>query len=88
MLLKGKFKNIGEGSLILSKSGMSNRKDIFKKYQDGYIDFILPFNKLLKNSLILSSNIQLKIIIFIKILKFNFDANILRLKWLILKIIR
>ena len=88
MLIKGKFKNIGEGSLILSKSGMSNRKDIFKKYQEGYIDMILPFNKLLKNSLILSNSIKLKFLIFIKILKFNFDANILRFKWLILKIIR
>lgn len=88
MLIKGKFKNIGEGSLILSKSGMSNRKNIFKKYQENYIDLILPFNKLLKNSLILSKSIKLKFLIFIKILKFNFDANILRFKWLILKMIR
>ena len=88
MLLKGKFKNIGEGNLILSKSGMSNRSNIFEKYQESYIDLVLPFNKLFKNSLILSDSIKLKYLIFIKILKFNFDANILRFKWLILKIIR
>ena len=88
MLLKGKFKNIGKGKLILSKSGMSNRANIFKKYQESYIDFILPFNKLFKNSLILSDSIKLKFLIFIKILKFNIEVNILRFKWLILKIIR
>lgn len=88
MLQEGKFKLIKDGNLILGKSGVSSQSNIFKKYQKNIKDFIIPFNNLLKNSLILTNSKSLKFLIFLKILKFNYEANKLRLKWLILKIIK
>lgn len=88
MLQKGKFKNIGKERLILGKFGLSNDTNLFNSYQKNIIDFLLPFNNLLKEALFLTNSISIKLLIFLKITKFNYDANILRLKRLIIKIIR
>ena len=86
MLIIGKFKKINEEKIILGKSGESNSFNLFKKYQKNTLDFLMPFTNLLKTTLNITNENNLKFLIFIKIMKFNYIANILRLKWLILRI--
>ena len=86
MLIIGKFKKINEEKIILGKSGESNGSDLFKKYQKNTLDFLMPFTNLLKTTLNITNEKNLKFLIFIKIMKFNYIANILRLKRLILRI--
>ena len=89
ILRKGKFKRINKGFVILSKQGSSNQKNIFKINRETAIELILPFKKLLSNSLYLykKENLYLKYILILRINLFNFSSLILRLKWLIIKFI-
>ena len=88
MVLWGKFKRIDEGLMQLGKSGTSNKKNIFEIYRTKKIEFFFPLIELLKNSLLLTDKIKIKLIISYKILLLNYAANLLRIKWLIIKIIR
>tara|TARA_B100000575_G_C23138352_1_gene661891 strand:- start:2465 stop:3304 length:840 start_codon:yes stop_codon:yes gene_type:complete len=88
MVMQGKFNRIKEEKLILSKTGISNQKNIYSRYRKNFFDFCFPFYKLTKNSIFLTNKLHLKIIIFLKTILFNYHANILRLKWLILSLVK
>jgi len=88
MVLIGKFNRIDNGLLRLGKFGQSHQKNIFEKYRNNKIEFVIPFFTLLSKSITLTNIFKIKFIIIYKILKFNYVANLLRIKWLILKIIK
>lgn len=89
-LKKGKLNKINKGFIVLSKSGTSHQENLFKLYAKNIFDYVLPFNKLLKNALFTFKdyNIFIKTYLIYKIFNFNILTNISRLKTKILYLIK
>lgn len=88
LVLIGKLNRLDSGLIRLGKFGTSHKENIFKKYRKNNIEFILPFFTLLNKSIRLTNKFQIRFVMIYKILKFNYVANLVRIKWLILKIIK
>jgi len=80
---KGKLKRIQTGWVCLGTTGVSRKTNIFKKYNRGISTFIVPFGKLLKNTLTITNGIPLYLFIslIIRWVILNIRACTLNIKW-------
>lgn len=79
----GKMKNLDKGWLILGQNGVSNKSNVFLKYNTSLLAFIFPFKKLIANTMRIGHcmPLPLKIRLFLKLLILNFYALKLNMIW-------
>ena len=81
LLVKGKFKLIDEGWVILGNDGMSHN-NIFRLFRSKSIEFILPFWVLTISlfKLLNSTSLKFKVKLLLRMIKLNFSAFKLSIK--------
>jgi glycosyltransferase involved in cell wall biosynthesis len=81
LLLKGKFKMINEGWVILGIDGMSHN-NVFSSFRNRSIELFLPFFTLTVSlfKLMSDASLKFKVKLFIRMIKLNFSACKLSIK--------
>jgi glycosyltransferase involved in cell wall biosynthesis len=76
LALKGKLNRVNEGWVELGLSGVSNTTDIFARYRQGIIDWVLPFHRLTQDTwqFMPDASLTQRTIITIQLARLNLQA--------------
>jgi len=83
LAVHGKLNRHNDGWVLLGASGVSNTSNIFAKYNDNLISFMIPFRSMFCNTIALSKGMNLSLLtrLYLKFIKLNLSALKLNFTW-------